>query len=330
VCHLPMLGMGQPSPPPPIAGCYQVFIGSDSEGMFGHQCPKCGVYWRSDCFARFCPYCGLRGEITDFLSLAQRRYVAKCCAKMTEAITSERNGDYIIDMDAVADAVGKNTEKPDFYYAEESQQNRFTCKACGSFNDILGTFGYCAICGTRNDLQELSDKIIPKLRERIKSEGSYESCVRDCVAAFDSLVGQYVGQLVQHVRMSPGRRNRLVGRTFQHLESVANDLREIFDIDIFARIKEEDSEFAKLMFHRRHVYEHKGGEADEKYISDSGDTAVRPKQALRVTLESAHRIAGIVVRMSENLHAGFHGILPPDEASIDRFRRNSPNRPTAK
>ena len=58
-------------------------------------------------------------------------------------------------MDAVADAAGKETDKPPFYYAEESQQNQFLCEACGSFNDILGKFGYCSVCGTRNDLQEL-------------------------------------------------------------------------------------------------------------------------------------------------------------------------------
>ena len=32
----------------------------------------------------------------------------------------------------------------------------------------------------------------------------------------------------------------------------------------------EDVAFATLMFHRKQVHEHKGGEADEKYIADSG------------------------------------------------------------
>jgi hypothetical protein len=64
------------------------------------------------------------------------------------------------------------------------------------------------------------------------------------------------------------------------------------------------------MFHRRHVYEHNGGEADEKYIADSGDASVRPKQALRETQESANRIVSIILRMCENLHAGFHEIFP--------------------
>lgn len=75
------------------------------------------------------------------------------------------------------------------------------------------------------------------------------------------------------------------------------------------------------MFYRRHVYEHKGGEADEKYIEDSGDTSVRPKQALRENQESAHRIAGLVLKMAGNLHKAFHEILPPEEAPINQYQK---------
>ncbi|MBI3477127.1 MAG: hypothetical protein HY010_15450 [Acidobacteria bacterium] len=241
---------------------------------------------------------------------------------MREVLEADVDGDYVIDMDAVADAAGKDGEKPPFYYTEESQQNKFDCNACGAFNDILGKFGYCSRCGTRNDLQELGDKIIPALRERINSgTGAFETCVKEVVAAFDSFVGQYAAQLVNLVPLTPGRRNRLTERRFHNLENVAADIKEIFDIDILDGIDAADLAFAKLMFQRRHVYEHRGGEADEKYIADSGDTSVRPKQALRETQESAHRIAGLVLKMARNLHAGFHNILPPDDGPIKQYQR---------
>lgn len=88
---------------------------------------------------------------------------------------------------------------------------------------------------------------------------------------------------------------------------VAGELKEIFDIDILDGLKPEDVEFAKLMFHRRHVYEHKGGEADEKYIADSGDISVRPKQALHESQESAH-----------------HEIIPPFAGPIEQYRKWNP------
>jgi hypothetical protein len=48
VCGLPLGGMGSPMPPPPIPSCFMVFIGSDSEGKFGHECPACRGYWRDE------------------------------------------------------------------------------------------------------------------------------------------------------------------------------------------------------------------------------------------------------------------------------------------
>lgn len=98
--------------------------------------------------------------------------------------------------------------------------------------------------------------------------------------------------------------------------------KDIFDIDILDGISSTDVNFGTLMFHRRHVYEHNGGEADAKYLADSGDTTVREKQTLRETQESAHRIAGLVQRFATNLHRGFHDIFPPRPEPIERHARH--------
>ena len=45
------------------------------------------------------------------------------------------------------------------------------------------------------------------------------------------------------------------------------------------------------MFHQiAHIYEHNGGEVDEKYIKNSGDTSVRIKQVIRETSQTVNRI----------------------------------------
>lgn len=74
------------------------------------------------------------------------------------------------------------------------------------------------------------------------------------------------------------------------------------------------------MFHRRHVYEHNGGEANETYLAESGDS-VRLKQTLRETQESVHRIANIVTKLAENLHKGFHEIFPPTVEPVERHKQ---------
>src|SRR5262249_41678878 len=74
-----MGGIGTPWNSAPVPGCYPVFIGSDSQGKFGHQCPECGGYWRSTGGATMCPYCAIPAPRHAFLTDAQQRYVAQYC-----------------------------------------------------------------------------------------------------------------------------------------------------------------------------------------------------------------------------------------------------------
>jgi len=312
-------GIGAPWNPPPLPDCYPVFISSDSTGMFGHQCPSCKGYWRAN-HGIICPYCAYKAEEHyHFLTEAQQRYVKEYCDLLDAVLCSGQPDEYTIDMDAVAEAAGKNYAKPAFYYAEERQQNFFRCMACGQANDVLGTYAYCASCGTRNDLQEL-EKTIQRIRDRINAGGPYETCVKEAVAAFDSFAGQYAKQLLARVPLTPARKSRLERAHYHNLATVSDMFRAMFDIDVLSGISVEDASFATLMFHRRHVYEHKGGEADEKYIADSGDQ-VRLKQALRESQESAHRTASLVMKLAANLHKGFHEIFPPLEEPIQWHER---------
>ena len=183
--------------------------------------------------------------------------------------------------------------------------------------DVLGTFAYCSACGTRNDADEFA-KIATRVRERITAGESPESAAKDIVAAFDSVAAQYVAQLVRRVPLIPARKALVERGPYHNLARVVDGFREAFGIDITDGMSPDDVRFATLMFHRRHVYEHKGGEADEKYIQDSGDN-VRVKQALRETKESAHRTVNVVSKLVGSLHAGFHQLLPVKEEALARY-----------
>src|SRR5262249_34289518 len=149
------------SPLTPETPCLRVFIGSDTHGLFGHRCPACREYWRSQTVPETwditCPYCGTSAETFHFLTAEQVRVVRAVCPLAVTASAADAVGQHVIDMDPVADQVAaKPTERPKFYYAEQSQQHRYTCDACGAEDDILGRYAYCSSCGTRNDLQELT------------------------------------------------------------------------------------------------------------------------------------------------------------------------------
>lgn len=83
ISSVPMGGMGSGAPVPPLSGCLPVYMVSDSEGRFGHNCPRCGAYWRSGPWPNVCPYCAAIAEPHQFLSQAQRRYaqsaIVSCC-----------------------------------------------------------------------------------------------------------------------------------------------------------------------------------------------------------------------------------------------------------
>ncbi|PPU04877.1 hypothetical protein XacyCFBP2565_22180 [Xanthomonas arboricola pv. corylina] len=303
------VGIGVPIPAPSVLGAYMVMVASDSTGKFGHHCPVCREYWRSEPWPWTCPYCRVEVPSLDFLSDAQRAYVDQFCRALMNALDADNDCDIEIDMDKVADAVGSSTPKPAFYVSEQSQQHQFRCVACGTFNDILGTYGYCSGCGTRNDLAVFEKETVPEIRKALNGGGRPENAIRDSVAAFDSFVGQYAKQLAKLVPLTTGRKDRLEKR-FHDFRGTLALFREIFDIDLAKGLKPADIDFLALGFHRRHVFEHKGGEADEHYLATSGDTSVKLKQTIRETQDGAHELLGLLVRAANNLHKGFHSLIP--------------------
>lgn len=161
-----------------------------------------------------------------------------------------------------------------------------------------------------------------KLRTRVNLGSGYESCVSDTVGAFDTVVGQYVKQLAQKIPLRSARKARLERMRFHNLQTTSAEVKAVFDIDILETLKSDDVAFAMLMFHRRQVYVHNGGVTDEKYMTDSGDKSVRLGQAIRETQSSAHRLIGLVAKMAENLHRGFHDIFPPEAQPIARYEES--------
>lgn len=254
--------------------------------------------------------CRFEDEPFQFLSGAQRRYVHHYCRALLEFLESETDGEFGIDMDAVADAAGRVGEKPAFYVSEESQQCRFMCSGCNEFNDVLGRFAYCSACGTRNELATFkADLAAMRARASLDNLGSV---VRDVVAAFDNLVGQYCKQLLSLVPLSKRRSERLRRGRFHDLIDIAEVLKW-FDIDILSKCRQGDIDFIQRMFLRRHVYEHNGGEK-------SGDTSVRVKQHLSETLGDVHHLLGSLDQLAGLIHAGFHELIPPIEEPITRYQ----------
>lgn len=297
------------------SGCFPVMIASDSQGLFGHQCPSCNNYWRSKGGVSLCPYCRHKAPRFEFITEAQHIYIIEYCKTLENAIETQQS--VVIDMDIVADAVGKDTIKPPFYYSEQSQQNKFNCNACGELSDVLGTYVYCSICGTKNNLQELENQF-SLLREQINTAGAYEDYLKKTISAFDTFAASYAQELIQKVPMTNNRKSLMQKLSFHNLDRVVEQFKNFFDIDLLKGVSEKDYSFAQLMFCRRHVYEHLGGQVDQDYILNSKDTSVKLRQTINETKGSVHQTISIIQKLATNLHNDFHEIIPPLTEPIRR------------
>jgi hypothetical protein len=315
-------GVGAPWNSPPFPDCIPVFIGSDSHGKFGHECPECKGYWRSSAapsrWPMTCAYCGIRGGTWQFLTSAQRRYTAHYANILMEALSSsEASLEVVIDMDAASDA--STAPKPDFYYGGQQQQTGFTCEACGCWNDIRGQYGYCGACGTRNNAQILREGL-DRLRERLNEDKTPPAdALKSAVSSFDSCCRNLVAQLTERVPLTKGRQNRLSAMLFHGLDPTT-DLRTIMDIDLVHGLDAADTGFLRMMFHRRHAFEHDGGHATARYLSESGDTSVAKGSLIRENRENVHRLIGLLNKMAGNFDKGFHELFPPEEKPVSLGR----------
>ncbi|MBC7427661.1 MAG: hypothetical protein H7336_03555 [Bacteriovorax sp.] len=308
-------GIGQEFNSAPFPNCFSIFIASDVEGKFGHECPECKGYWRSSGPSAIkqttCPYCGVLGDGFQFLTKGQRIYIERCCQLIGEKLDSPESCEASISMDEVADSAGRDVEKPTFYYAEESQQKRFNCISCECYNDILGRFGYCSRCGKHNGLSELSEEL-NRIKQKIISSGEFENCLREAVAIFDSVGRSYSKQFAGRIPMTEKRTKEWERKLFHSLDGIAEALDNNFDIGLFKGFHPDDKQFIRKMFLRRHVYEHNGGVVDDRYIKESGDVSVRSGQAIRESSDVVNRTIALIEKMGKNLDEGFHSILKPN------------------
>ncbi len=317
---LPMGGIGSPMPPRPLPDAVPVYMPCDSEGKFGRECRRCNKKWRDEGAGSsvICPYCGLKIGTHNTLTAGQRKYLHAYFEKLDQALRSTVPGSYEIDLDQVADAANDPDDRPEHFFSEEAQQNAFRCSACNAYNDILGTTGYCALCGSRSDLDFVQRQRMPSIRARIHSgASSMGDCIRDVISLFDGVVRQLIDQLLVRVPLRRKRAAPLEQRSFQALKEIVRAIDAAFAIDMFDSLSESDQVFCSLMFYRRHVYEHNGGLVDARYLEVTGDN-VRLGQALRDSSNDVQRLTELVVKMIHTLVDGFHEIFPPMEGPIKR------------
>jgi hypothetical protein len=259
----------------------------------------------------------LRSESFHFLTPPQQSYIAHYVKSLNTALFEVSAGsltEIVINMDEIADSV-TDGPRPDFYYSSTTQQTEFRCSACSSYNDIRGRYGYCASCGWRNTA-ESQKAVLSKIRDQLKNEVlSASDAVKHSVSEFDSTARDFVNQLVTRVPMKESRSKQFEGLLFHNLDKFHELLTLCFDIDLLKGMS-SDHDFIRMMFFRRHVYEHDGGVTTKRYVERSGDSQAEEGILIRETTENAHKFIGCLNRMISTLEKDFHEIFKPEPFCI--------------
>jgi hypothetical protein len=322
VADLRLGGIGQPQESGHPSNAITLMLGSDSNEKWGHQCPHCQSYFRSAhhpaIYPLTCAYCGLQTDAHYFLTESQKRYIHYCINQILDCVNSSEPGksrEVVINMDHAVD-LDASQPKPEFYYAEMGLQTEFDCNKCGEYNDIRGRYGYCSNCGWKSNCSDFRAKC-QLIRDGMNSSSFQpDAALRSVVSEFDACCRDFSQQVRNRIPMKPARRKSLE-KSFQDLESDSvSILKLVADVDLMQNVSDTDKAFVKLMLHRRHVFEHLGGVADNRYIQESGDTNSKVGELLRENRESVHRFVGLLNRMMDNFENDFHEIFPPTEWPI--------------
>lgn len=315
-------GIGTPSTPSPLPNCIMVMLASDSQGKFGHECPKCNKHFRTDNIPAnhplTCPYCGLRTDSFRFLTPSQNDYIRHYLDTFLVGMKSiKRNSskNIEINMDKVADNTTIGSNK-DFYYTSITQQTEFNCSQCNSYNDIRGRYGYCTACGSRNNVQVLKQTfgdISKKLKENTTTPSD---ALKKSISEFDSSARDYLQQITQRIPMKRKRKKELKRLLFHNLDTFDKVMSEALCINLLQDLTSK-RDFISKMFNRRHVFEHRGGVADDKYISNSSDNEIEEGSLIRETEKNVQILLGNLIQMAETLDKDFNEIFPLEQGPID-------------
>jgi hypothetical protein len=315
-------GIGEPWNPPPLPNCIAVMMASDTHGKFGHVCPRCQKHFRTASipseYPLTCTYCGLRTESFRFLTAAQKDYIRHYINTLFDgmgSIAPDSESEIVIDMDRIADATSADPNKG-FYYTSITQQTEFHCGACNSYNDIRGCYGYCASCGTRNDVAVLEESIKGIRQSLIDGSLPPSNAVKLSISEFDSALRDYARQMSIRIPMKKDRRDKLERLLFHNLDIFVQIFTEYFGINLLRGLGSKKA-FIKKMFQRRHIYEHGSGVADSRYIEESHDDEVEEGALIRETQSNAHELMSCLIKMAKVLDEDFNSIFPPETVPID-------------
>jgi hypothetical protein len=145
------------------------------------------------------------------------------------------------------------------------------------------------------------------LTERHERENRWQQLLLGCVSDFKGFASDLRDRL-QRYPATPARKRALGNLSFQNIVNAADRLKDWYAFDVLDAIGNDDREFLNLMFNRRHLFVHRAGRVDQEYLDNSGDTAAKLNQVIRLKSNMIKRLIPLLQTSARNFVTGFESI----------------------
>ena len=263
----------------------QIEFKSDEKGMVGRQCPagECGSYFKLkpgsglNTDVTRCPYCENESASGDFLTTDQREYAISVAAReMVSPLVKRfvRNVERLnrhqprglirLDVSVRHEPVSLH------HYLEKRLETEVTCDKCGLDFAVYGVFASCPGCGRLNALTiflsslDTARKKLELSRDESLDEDLRLDLLKDSlngpVAAFDAY-----GKALRTNRTITSLSAR--PNLFQNIEALDVDLQAAGFPSVEQLMGSSIWEDLRWFFQARHIYTHRAGVVDDRFVS---------------------------------------------------------------
>lgn len=290
-----------------------ITLPADENGLTSRKCPdiKCsgifkvkfGTGLKGENIACHCPYCGFTGDMGDFNTLDQQKYIESVALQYVQGIVQEelKHWGRQIERSMSGGFLSAKVKVsghpiPLHIYQEKQIETHVTCEICTLEYAIYGIFAFCPDCGAHNSLQilnknlELVQKMLTfaaTLQDQEMGQRLIENALENTVSSFDGF-GRATSAAFCKKATDPEKAKTL---SFQNILGAQTNVRTLFGYDIASAVEEGQWEMVNRSFQKRHLISHKMGVIDEDYIKKAKDptaiigrkVAIRPDEIIVLT-----------------------------------------------
>lgn len=268
----------------------------------------------------WCPYCGTKDSVNEFLTLDQRRRLRSAAQQYAVQQLSRLLDDAFSPSKSVRSGPvqirferGRTEIPPLLTYLERQTVRIQECSTCGGRTALYGIALYCAYCGQSDSLSIFLASIQASRaclaaaslltgddRALLQATGGEdrltENALTDMVSAFEVYCKHRYAELVgtsslQSYLKTNGK------NAFQRLDGATAAMEAALGRTLTSMLRPGEWKELRLAFAARHVLTHNAGVADSAYITAGGAVPFGQRiQITRTTSERALRLVEQLIR----------------------------------